>query len=267
MTVDPFGRFVRNPAVRRRYEQTIDGLVQLLADSEAVTVLSGAGISTASGLQDFRSKGGLWENTDPMQECSLSAFRRDPARFWAFYIARLTVHEDIKPNAAHEAIVELERMGKVKWVLTQNIDGLHQAAGSTRVVELHGSPATVSCPSCGQKVTWEEAMSMRDDAGVVPCEHGHPMKPDIVLFEERLPDQPFQRAHLALASSDLLLCVGSSLVVHPVAGLPALLVAGGGDVAILTGSSTPQDALAQVKLTDPPLQELLPEAVRRLKLL
>jgi NAD-dependent deacetylase len=160
--------------------------------------------------------------------------------------------------------VDLENMGKLKWVLTQNIDGLHQRAGSRRVSELHGSPATVSCLRCGFRVSWDQAMELRDETSVPRCPHDHPLKPDIVLFEEQLPTAPFERAHLALAQSDLLLCLGTSLVVHPVAGLPALMRRGGGDVAIITGSSTPEDDLAEVKLTDP-LEEVLPAAVAMLR--
>lgn len=246
-----------------RYGHDLEGLVSLVRDAEKLVVLSGAGISTASGLQDFRSKGGLWADTDPMRECSLSAFRRDPARFWRFYRDRLAVAEGVKPNPAHHAVRDLEKMGKLRWILTQNIDGLHQQAGSTRVAELHGSPRTVSCLACGFRTSWDEAMQLSDTDGIPCCEHGHPLKPDVVLFEEQLPDKPFAQAHNALAAADTLLCLGTSLVVHPVASFPEMMRRGGGKVAILTGSSTPLDHLAEVKMTDP-LHELLPALVNAL---
>lgn len=263
--MDPFGRFSRPPLPRKRYPDTVDGLAQLLHDTAPgrVVALTGAGMSTASGLPDFRGKGGMWENTDPMKECSLSAFRNDPVRFWRFYRDRLSAYA-AEPNAAHRALVDLERMGKLRYVLTQNIDALHQAAGSSRVVELHGNPRTVSCPRCGQSTTWDEAVGeLADETGVPRCQHGHAMKPDIVLFEETLPHGPVARAQSALADCDVLLCLGSSLVVNPVAGFVPMVRRAGGDVVIVTAGGTPHDPLAQIKLTDP-LEQALPAAVAAL---
>jgi len=247
------------------YTQDVRGLSDLIAASNRVVALTGAGISTASGMQDFRSQGGLWDGVDPMKECSMSAFLGDPVRFWEFYKARLTGSDDVIPNAAHTALVDLEAMGKMSWILTQNIDGLHQKAGSSRVSELHGSPATVVCPRCSFSVSWDEALTtLQDTSGVPRCPFGHAMKPNIVLFEEALPQKPFNEAHSAMAQADLLLCLGSSLVVYPVGAFPMAMAQGGGDVAIVTASSTPSDHLAKVKLSDP-LEEVLPAVVADLR--
>ena len=213
--------------------------------------LTGAGVSVPSGIPDFRSPGsGLWEGVNPMEVAHVDAFRRDPARFWSFYGPRFHLLADKRPNGAHRALAGLERSGRLQAVITQNIDGLHQAAGSRDVVEVHGSAASASCPVCGTRYP-RAAVVERFDAAVdhVPrCDRGHPLKPDVVLFGDMLPEDEVRRAWELAAGADLLLCVGSSLEVHPVAQLPAVALEGGARLAIVTRGSTPYDARADVRL-------------------
>ena len=226
-------------------------LADLLERSARVVALTGAGISVPSGIPDFRSPGsGLWEGVDPMEVAHVDAFRRDPARFWSFYGPRLHLLAGKRPNAAHRALAELERRGRLEAVVTQNIDGLHQAAGSRDVVEVHGSAASASCPVCGTRLPRAAVVERADAAadGVPRCDGGHPLKPDVVLFGDMLPVAEIDRAWELAAGADLLLCIGSSLEVHPVAQLPAVALEGGARLAIVSRGPTAYDARADVRL-------------------
>jgi NAD-dependent deacetylase len=225
----------------------------------AVVALTGAGISVPSGIPDFRSPGtGLWANVDPMEVAHIRVFRRDPERFWSFYGQRFAMLRDKVPNGAHRALVELQRRGVVGPVVTQNIDGLHEAAGTADLVEVHGSIAHASCLIDGEQVALEEVRARLEAApdGVPRCAAGHPLKPDVVLFGELLPEDAINRAFALAAEARLLLCVGSSLEVHPVAGLPQITLAAGGDVALVTMGPTPYDGDAVVKLEGDVVAEL-----------
>jgi NAD-dependent deacetylase len=234
-------------------------LAELIRSADSVVALTGAGVSVPSGIPDFRSPGtGLWEKVDPMEVAHIGAFRRDPQRFWHFYGDRFSTLRDKQPNGAHAALVELERRGHLDAVITQNVDMLHRRAGSRELVEVHGSIATCSCPECGGGVELEEARARlsADPAGVPRCGCGSPLKPDVVLFGEMLPEAAIRRAFGFAAQADVLLCVGSSLEVHPVAGLPEITLASGGRVALVTQGPTPFDAVADVKLTGDVVAEL-----------
>jgi NAD-dependent deacetylase len=212
-----------------------------------------------SGIPDFRSPGtGLWENVDPMEVAHIDAFRRDPAHFWSFYRPRFGMLTDKEPNAAHGALAELERRGILDGVITQNIDRLHGRAGSSRVVEVHGSIATGSCFDCGAAFPLEDVVArMLADDGVARCSGCQgPIKPDVVLFGEMLPEAAMEEAYQLAAGADLLLCVGSSLEVYPVAGLPAVTRRAGGRIAIVTKGPTPYDSEADVKLEGDVVEEL-----------
>ncbi len=225
-------------------------LAGLVRGSGRTVVLSGAGISVPSGIPDFRSpETGLWAKVDPMEVAHIDVFERDPERFWSYYRPRFHSLADKRPNRAHEAIAELERGGLVEAVITQNIDRLHRAAGSGEVVEVHGSIATSSCTGCGESYPLERVEALFDDGGVALCAAcGGAIKPDVVLFGEMLPLDAIGRATELAEGADLMLCVGSSLVVHPVAGLPALTLEHGGRLAIVTKGETPYDDAAEVKL-------------------
>jgi NAD-dependent deacetylase len=252
-------------------------LAELIRESGPVVALTGAGISVPSGIPDFRSPGtGLWTNVDPMEVAHIDAFHRDPERFWSFYSARFDALEDKQPNRAHEALAELERAGLLDAVITQNIDRLHAKAGTNNLVEVHGSIASSRCLACRASFPLEEVRRrqrggsegggeregsdggpLRGGSGGVPrCDCGEPLKPGVVLFGEYLPPEEFARAERLAASAGLLLCIGSSLEVYPVARLPELTFAGGGRVAIVTQGSTPFDALASVRLRGDVVAEL-----------
>jgi NAD-dependent protein deacetylase/lipoamidase len=212
--------------------------------------LTGAGVSVPSGIPDFRTpETGLWENVDPMEVAHIDVFERDPARFWSYYRPRFHSLGDKRPNGAHRALAELERRGLLEGVITQNIDRLHRAAGSRNVVEVHGSIETSSCQDCGAHYEIAQVDSLFDHDGVAVCaDCGGAVKPDVVLFGEMLPETAMTSAQELAERADLMLCVGSSLVVHPVAGLPALTLRGGGSLAIVTKGPTPYDADAELRL-------------------
>jgi NAD-dependent deacetylase len=229
----------------------VDLLAELLGGARSAVALTGAGVSVPSGIPDFRTPGtGLWENVDPMEVAHISVFERDPARFWRYYRPRLQMFGEVRPNAAHAALAELERRGLLAGVITQNIDRLHRAAGSREVVEVHGSIETSSCVDCGASFGLDRVEDLFDaKLGVAICaECGSRVKPDVVLFGELLPEAAMARARELAEAADLILCVGSSLAVHPVAGLPELTLAAGGRLAIVTQGPTPYDEVAAVRL-------------------
>jgi len=235
-------------------------LAELVRGARSVVALTGAGISVPSGIPDFRSPGtGLWRKQNPMEVAHIDAFRNDPARFWSFYGERFATLGGKQPNGAHRALVALEQAGMLDAVITQNVDMLHRRAGTRELVEVHGSIASCSCPRCGEEVALEQARArLRSDAAGVPrCETcAGPLKPDVVLFGELLPERALRRAPELCERADLLLCIGSSLEVHPVAGLPLLTHARGGAVAIITQGPTPLDGIAAVRLGGDVVAEL-----------
>jgi NAD-dependent deacetylase len=226
-------------------------LAKLIREASSVVALTGAGISVPSGIPDFRSPGtGLWDNVDPMDVAHIDVFRRDPERFWHFYGERFQTLEHKQPNGAHEALAEMERAGLLSAVITQNIDQLHARAGSRELVEVHGTIAHSSCLRCPAQYPIAEvrARQAADARGVPRCACGEVLKPDVVLFGEYLPEDALDRAERLAAGADLMLCVGSSLEVYPVAQLPAMTLVAGGRIAIVTQGSTPYDARAAVRM-------------------
>jgi NAD-dependent deacetylase len=230
----------------------------MVRESESVVALTGAGISVPSGIPDFRTPGtGLWENVDPMEVAHIDAFRKDPQRFWSFYRPRFAALGDKRPNGAHEVLAELEARGMLEAVITQNVDRLHTKAGSERVIEVHGSIASSSCTSCRATYPLEGVGELFDGDGVATCACcAGKVKPDVVLFGELLPEAAMAEAHRLCGGADLLLCVGSSLEVYPVASLPEVTLGRGGSVAIVTQGETPYDGEAEVKLTGDVVEEL-----------
>jgi NAD-dependent deacetylase len=228
----------------------VERLAELVSGSESIVALTGAGVSVPSGIPDFRTpETGLWAKVDPMEVAHIDVFERDPARFWSYYRPRFHALGDKRPNGAHRALAELERRGLLAGLITQNIDRLHRAAGSESVVEVHGSIETSSCVRCGASYRLEQVDGLFNAEGVAECEAcGGPVKPGVVLFGELLPERAIRQAQELAEAADLMLCVGSSLVVHPVAGLPAMTLAAGGRIAIVTKGPTPYDGDAAIRL-------------------
>jgi NAD-dependent deacetylase len=234
-------------------------LAELLTANQPCVVLTGAGVSTESGIPDFRSPTGIWAEYDPYEVASLDGFRRDPERVWEFYGRRLDVLSDAQPNDAHRALAELEARGLVQAVITQNVDGLHGRAGSRDVIEVHGSIATATCPACGRH---EERGRIRELLPVPRCaDCGTVLKPDVVMFGELLPAEAIDRATALAQDAALLLVVGSSLEVWPVAGLPEETLVHGGLLAIVNREPTPYDRRAALALHGS-AGEILAECVR-----
>jgi NAD-dependent deacetylase len=222
----------------------VELLVELMRTHQPCVVLTGAGVSTESGIPDFRSPTGIWRRYDPMTYATIDAFLADPERVWEFYGRRLSMLEAAEPNDGQRALAELERRGWVDAVVTQNVDGLHARAGSRTVVEVHGSIRTSSCLDCGTTVPSDEALAGLPLPACPSC--GRVLKPDVVMFGEMLPEAAIERAlHLA-AEAGLLLVVGSSLEVYPVAGLPLETLAAGGRLAIVNRGRTQFDEHADV---------------------
>jgi NAD-dependent deacetylase len=239
-------------------------LADLVLHSERTVAITGAGISVPSGIPDFRSPGtGLWERVDPMEVAHIEVFRRDPERFWAFYGQRFQTLDDKRPNRGHELLAQLEHSGLLQAVITQNIDGLHRRAGTRELVEVHGTIAHSTCLRCASTYPLEEvrARQAADGRGVPRCDCGEPLKPDVVLFGEYLPPRVFERAQQLAEEADLMVCIGSSLEVYPVAELPLRTLAAGGRLAIITRGPTPLDGRAASRLHGDVVDEL--EALSR----
>jgi NAD-dependent deacetylase len=193
-------------------------VARLLKELQPCVVLSGAGISAESGITTFRSPGGLWQKYDPTVYASIEVFRKDPSKYWQIRGDFIRNYDRYQPNAAHLSLAQLERLGLVQQVITQNIDGLHKKAGSRRVIEIHGSLREIHCLSCGKAYTAPHVPE-----GDPPyCDCGGRLKPNTVLFGEQLPPQALEAAYAAAQTCRLMLVIGTSAVVYPAAYLPSL---------------------------------------------
>jgi NAD-dependent deacetylase len=243
---------------------SVERLTELFGERGPAVVLTGAGVSTESGIPDFRSPSGLWAQFDPLDYGSIESFRRDPARVWEFYAPRFSMLAGAEPNPAHLAVAELERLGHVTAVVTQNIDLLHDRAGSREVVEVHGSIRTATCPGCARAYPLPEVLALLTDSQAPRCEDcGGILKPDVVFFGELLPEAAMERASELAASTSLMVVVGSTLEVYPVAGLPLDTLRAGGALAIVNRGPTALDSKATLKL-EGSAGELLPRVVAAL---
>jgi NAD-dependent deacetylase len=222
-------------------------LAKAMQGSRHTVVLTGAGASTDSGLPDFRSKQGLWQGIDPMKLASMTALRQNPAAFFEFYRYRLSRLKDARPNPVHLGIAALQRAGYIKALITQNIDGLHQAAGSAGVIEMHGSLRECRCLQCGRRYPSDRIdVEVHGPADVPRCPECRGMlKPGVILFEEPLPEDAVDQALEAAFSADLLIVIGSSLEVSPVNQLPAIAVEHGAQLAMLNLEATHLDSQAR----------------------
>ncbi len=242
----------------------IERIAELLANSKYAVVFTGAGISAESGIPTFRGKNGLWKKFDPEEVASIQGFMGNPKAFWNF-ARELILKTKAKPNAGHYAIAELEKMGIVKAVITQNIDMLHQKAGSKRVLELHGSLKFVDCLDCGKIYRWDDLVGRIERGEVVCDECGSPyLKPRIVFFGEALPKEVLSEAIEEAKRSDVFVVVGSSLQVYPAASIPFIAKDSGAKLVMVNADLTDKDWLFDIVLHGK-AGEVLPKIVDKVK--
>jgi len=243
----------------------LEDAAELFRRAKRVVVLTGAGISTPSGIPDFRSEGtGLWSRDEPLEVASLSTFRTHPESFFKWFRPLAGQIFNAQPNPAHTALMELEKMGILQTIVTQNIDMLHQKAGSKHVIELHGTLKTLSCTRCYTKYDSEDFIKRFIDDGTIPvCLNCNGiLKPDVILFGEQLPQSAVFEAQNAVRACDLMVVAGSSLEVLPVAGLPMQAVDRGAHLVVINHSPTYINVRADVVIMDD-VAVILPEIAKR----
>ena len=228
--------------------------------SKFCIALTGAGISTESGIPDFRSKDGLWSRYDINEYGYLQSFLKNPAKVWKMLAEMAELFEKAKPNPAHYALAELEKLGLLKAVITQNVDGLHQEAGSKKVIEFHGSFNTLTCLNCGKKYSKEE-INLKN---LPRCTCNGILKPDIVFFGEPIPTKALNEAFELASKSDLMLVIGTSCAVYPAAELPIIVKRNGGKIIEINREESELSYLADYKLLGK-AGEILPKLVEEVK--
>lgn len=232
------------------------GVRDAILDGKRVIAFTGAGVSVPSGIPDFRSRDGIWAKYPPEEFGTLEAFLLDPPRWWGFYRALSRAFAQVAPNPAHQVLAELERMGLLETVITQNVDRLHQRAGNGHVIELHGTDRRLKCVAC-QTTIEAEAPLEGDLPECARC--GQILKPDVVLFGEALPPGVIEEAQELARQSDVCLVVGTSAVVYPAASIPELVARGGGTVCQFDLESTDLTHLGHVRwFVQGPAEETLP---------
>lgn len=243
----------------------IEYTADLIRNSEHAVVLTGAGISTPSGIPDFRSEGtGLWSRDEPLEVASLSSFRVNPEKFFQWFRPLAGLIYNASPNPAHSALAELESTGFIKTIITQNIDILHQKAGSRQIIEMHGSLKTLTCTQCFHQVGSESYLENYIQKGELPtCARcGAILKPDAILFGEQLPQKAWYQALHESQECDLMLVAGSSLEVLPVAGLPMQAIDRGAHLVILNNTETYLNVRADTVITED-LADILPVIAKK----
>jgi NAD-dependent deacetylase len=246
-------------------DRGIEELARWISGSRCAVALTGAGISTASGLPDFRGPSGIWRRIDPSM-FGIDALYEDPDWVWRMFVEHFLPDADLRPNPAHTALAELESMGRLCAVITQNVDGLHQRAGSSRVVELHGSSAHATCMSCGRRVEISVAVAQVRSTGRSPrCPScGGLLRPDVIFFGEPLPADALSMAMEYAAGSDVFMAIGTSLTVSPANTLPLRAKLNGAKLAILNGEETEMDDEADLVIRGR-VEELLPRLVQEVR--
>ncbi len=231
-------------------------------------VITGAGVSTPSGIPDFRSEDGIYSKYDPMKLFGLENFIKDPAHFYWFAVKNIFTMADAAPNTVHRMLARLEEIGLIKGIVTQNIDGLHSKAGSKKVAEVHGNVSIGYCTWCFREYKLKEIVSKNKRAhdGVPRCECGGVIKPNIVFFGEGLPEKELEKAYGMIEGSTLIAAMGTSLTVYPVAAFPYEVLRTGGELIIANGGKTGLDSLA-VERYEGPLEKLSSEIMKDLNFL
>jgi len=230
----------------------IKALASDMQKAQNIVAFTGAGISAESGIPTYRGEGGLWTKYDPTKYASIGYFLQNPSYYWNFFKdVRYPILKKVKPNNAHLALFEMENAGNFKTVITQNIDGLHQEAGSSSVIELHGTTRTIICTDCSRKYTTGEAFAkLKKQIPPLCSKCDGILRPDVVFFGEMLDPQILRDAYAEAGSCDFLLAVGSSLVVYPAADIPMRAKQAGAKLAIINKDSTPLDSVADYVIND-----------------
>lgn len=241
---------------------SIDLAVQLIRESKSAVALTGAGISTDSGIPDFRSPGGLWSKY-PVEFGDIRHFKKHPEAFFEIGRELFPLLINAEPNRGHTALKELEDMGKLKAVITQNIDGLHQMAGSQKVIEVHGTYKTATCLGCGRKFTEDEVFTFLENIPLCP-DCSSIIKPDVVMFGEALPQKPFSEAVKLSQKADVMIAAGTSLEVYPASHLVLITKSNKGRIIIVNDTKTALDKIADV-IVEGTLSVCLPQIVENLK--
>jgi NAD-dependent deacetylase len=226
----------------------------MLREAQYTVVFTGAGMSTESGLPDFRSSNGMWKKKDPSRFASTEALNRNVKEFIDFYRERVLGVKEYKPHKGHYILAEWEKKGIIKSIITQNVDGFHQQAGSRHVAELHGTLQKLHCQSCGREYSSEEYLNE-----AYYCECGGILRPSIILFGEALPEEAFQFAFEESRKADLFIVLGSSLTVTPANQFPLIAKENGAKLVIVNNDKTNFDIYADLVINDRKIGELLTE--------
>ncbi len=243
-------------------EDLIQKTAEVLTSAKYVVALTGAGISVESGIPPFRGKGGLWEKFDPMEVGHIDSFMKNPARVWKIFMGEMkTILAQAKPNDGHKGLARLEEMGILKTVITQNVDGLHQLAGNTDVIEFHGNFAWLYCMACGKR-----RRTVDVDLSQIPprCECGGIFRPDCVFFGEMIPTEALERSQEAASRCDLMLVVGTSAVVQPAAFMPVIARQHGATVIEINPEPTPLTGMTSAFLLQGKAGEIMKKIIARL---
>ncbi len=237
----------------------VDLLLDWLRGSNYTVVFTGAGMSTESGLPDFRSSKGLWKQQDPSRVASIDSLNKNVEAFIDFYRQRVIGVHEYKPHKGHHILAKWEKEGRIQSIITQNVDGFHQMAGSSRVHELHGTLQRVHCQKCGREESNERYLT-----GDVRCECGGIFRPNVVLFGEPLPQEAFQNALADSERAELFIVLGSSLTVTPANQMPVIAKRSGAKLVIVNMDETPLDGMADLVIHGEKIGELLEKLDSRL---
>lgn len=244
----------------REFESLMDEAADLIRSAGSACALTGAGISVESGIPDFRSPGGLWDRFDPADYAHMDSFRADPGRVWNMLAEMDEVVSGARPNPAHQALADMERRGLLQGIITQNVDGLHQAAGSENVIEFHGSHTTLRCLDC-RRTHPRESVDLT--ARPPRCECGGPIKPDIIFFGEAIPQQALERAVRLASTCAVMLIVGTSATVVPASMMPMLALESRARLIAINKETTDLTRAAHLSLLGS-AGDILPRIVERL---
>lgn len=232
-------------------DNNISTLKKYITTSDQIVAFTGAGFSADSGISTFRGAGGLWSKYDPNIYANIDIFMQDSTYYWNFFKdERYPVIKKAKPNEGHYLLFELEKLGKLYRVITQNIDGLHQVAGISNVIELHGNTRKINCLSCNKTYDMEETFNKLQKELPPRCSCGGTLKPGTILFGEPLPQYALEMAKIASKNCDLFLVLGSSLVVYPAASMPSIAKKSGAKLVIINIDPTPLDEMADLVINE-----------------